>query len=212
MLPHEVSSLGPQQALIFGPRNIVVWAGRRPYFQTEELRALVGPDPTETARPNTPEQNGKNAEGPATYGEEPPGRQTVEKRGGVLPALFGLLHGKLGWVVLAAIAFVPLSIWEIWIREPWNTYKEAMFHQYQIEALQKNPYGSGDPVESRNKAFWATFEFFQDRGARVAGAPFLDRIGMFPANPTQNTASNTSSPLAGASGLTGSPKKLGSKK
>jgi hypothetical protein len=43
--PHEVCGLGPNESLIFGPRNIVINALRRPYFHTPEFAGLYDPDP-----------------------------------------------------------------------------------------------------------------------------------------------------------------------
>jgi type IV secretion system protein VirD4 len=43
--PHEISSFGPNESLIFGPRNIVIDALRQPYFDTPELSGFYAPDP-----------------------------------------------------------------------------------------------------------------------------------------------------------------------
>jgi type IV secretion system protein VirD4 len=47
--PHEISGFGPNESLIFGPRNIVIDALRQPYFHTPELEGLYAPDPQHKA-------------------------------------------------------------------------------------------------------------------------------------------------------------------
>jgi type IV secretion system protein VirD4 len=43
--PHEVCGLGPNESIIFGPRNIVINAVRQPYFDTAEFQGLYDADP-----------------------------------------------------------------------------------------------------------------------------------------------------------------------
>jgi len=85
------------------------------------------------------------------------------------PMLFGALQGKAGWAILAMITVLPIAVWEIWVKGPWDIYKAALLHQYAMEALQNNRSG-GDPVESNNKAFWATFSFFKDEALALPGS------------------------------------------
>ena len=47
--PHEISSFGPNESLIFGGQNIVIDALRQPYFHTPELRGRYSPDPQHKA-------------------------------------------------------------------------------------------------------------------------------------------------------------------
>lgn len=54
--PHEISGFGPNESLIFGPRNIVIDGLRQPYFHTPEFAGLYSPDPqhAEDAAPPPP--------------------------------------------------------------------------------------------------------------------------------------------------------------
>jgi type IV secretion system protein VirD4 len=91
------------------------------------------------------------------------------------PMLLGL-HGKVGWATLAIVSFLPLAVWEIWVKTPWEMYKAALTHQYTNEALQKNQIG-GNLVESRNRAFWDTLTFFSNEALAMPGALLHMRLG-----------------------------------
>jgi hypothetical protein len=88
-----------------------------------------------------------------------------------------MLHGKVGWALLALLMFVPFTVWEIWVKKPWDTYERASEHIYRNLALQKDVNGAGDPVESRNHAFWDTLTFFSGEAMSVPGAVLNLRIG-----------------------------------
>jgi hypothetical protein len=52
--PHEISGFGPNESLIFGPRNIVIDGLWQPYFHTPEFADLFAPDPQHAADPAPP--------------------------------------------------------------------------------------------------------------------------------------------------------------
>jgi len=191
--PHEISGLGPNESLVIGPRNIVVDGLRQPYFHTPEFKGLYCADPMHKrdAAPPPP----INPDSIKTFADTlAAAADGGKKRPGALHGLLGVLHGKLGWAVVTIIAFVPLAVWEIWVKTPWQLHQTALAHIYSNEALQKDPNGGGNPVESQNKAFFDTLSFFTHEALALPGGLYHSVFGSS-ANVSGKASSSTLSDI-----------------
>jgi hypothetical protein len=119
--PHEISGFGPNESLIFGPRNIVIDALRQPYFHTPELRGRYSPDPQHKSDAAPPPP--LNPESITTFGDTLAATEAAaRKKPSAWHGVFGMLQGKLGWALFALAGFVAYNAYFYWntrhLREP----------------------------------------------------------------------------------------------